>query len=215
VSTGLPNRPIFSSQEWIDRFRANQLLENHQHPYGSKPPGKCSATVITPKPHLAEGHRLRSWLCKPTVEFVKQKHAANTKAEREQILYSTKLTLEQRLAAIPPLTYTPIVLSSALTSLNLSRSKKRSHQTTSRIFGASSRGWLISCTCWKTQAAFRRRKNFRGGIMGWNTSVGSLSKGFDVETRLNTTGGSSRGIGRQGGGRPKALTHQLDSYSEY
>jgi hypothetical protein len=109
VSTGLPNRPNFPSQERIDRFRVNRLLENHQHPYGPKPPGKRSATIITSKPHSAEGHRLRSWLCKPTVEFVKQKRAADAKAEREHILYGTKPTLEQRLAAIPPLTYTPIV----------------------------------------------------------------------------------------------------------
>jgi hypothetical protein len=109
VSTGLPNRPTFPSQERIDRFRANRLLENHQHPYGPKPPGKRSATIITPKPHLAEGHCLRSWLRKPTVEFVKQKCAADAKAECERILYGTKPTLEQRLAAIPPPTYTPIV----------------------------------------------------------------------------------------------------------
>jgi hypothetical protein len=92
----------------------NQLLENHQHPYDPKPPGKCSATVITPKPHLAEGHRLRSWLRKLTVKFIKQKHTADAKAERKRILYSTKLTLEQRLAAIPPPTYTPIILKPVL-----------------------------------------------------------------------------------------------------
>jgi hypothetical protein len=109
VSTGLPNCSTFPSQEQIDRFRANRLFENHQHPYSSKPPGKRSATVITPKPHSAEGHCLRSWLRKPTIEFVKQKRAADAKAERERILYGTKPTLEQRLAAIPPPTYTPIV----------------------------------------------------------------------------------------------------------
>jgi hypothetical protein len=109
VSTGLPNCPTFPSQERIDRFRANQLLKNHQHPYGLKPLGKRLATVITPKPHSAEGHRLRSWLRKPTIEFVKQKRAADAKAERERILYGTKPTLKQRLAAIPPPTYTPIV----------------------------------------------------------------------------------------------------------
>jgi hypothetical protein len=43
------------------------------------------------------------------VEFVKQKQAAEAKAERERILYGTKPTLEQHLAAIPSLTYTPIV----------------------------------------------------------------------------------------------------------
>jgi hypothetical protein len=105
----LPNCPTFPSQERIDRFRANQLLKNHQHLYGPKPPGKHSATIITSKPHSAEGHHLQSWLCKPTIEFVKQKHAADTKAECKHILYSTKPTLEQCLAAIPPLTYTPIV----------------------------------------------------------------------------------------------------------
>jgi hypothetical protein len=109
VSIGLPNRPTFPSQEWIDYFRVNQLLENHQHLYSPKPPGKRSATIITPKPHSAEGHRLRSWLCKPTVKFVKQKRAADAKAECERILYSTKPTLKQRLAAIPSSTYTPIV----------------------------------------------------------------------------------------------------------
>jgi hypothetical protein len=77
VLTGLLNRPTFPSQEWIDRFRANQLLENHQHPYGPKLPGKHSATVITPKPHLAEGHCIQSWLRKPMVEFVKQKLSWN------------------------------------------------------------------------------------------------------------------------------------------
>jgi hypothetical protein len=43
------------------------------------------------------------------VEFVKQKRAANAKAEHERIFYSTKPTFEQRLAAIPSPTYTPIV----------------------------------------------------------------------------------------------------------
>jgi hypothetical protein len=119
VSTGLPNCPTFLSQERIDRFRANQLLENHQHPYGPKPPGKRSATVITPKPHLAEGHCLRSWLCKPTIEFIKQKHTTDTKAECERILYSTKPTLKQRLAAILPSIYTPII--SKLVLLNFEK----------------------------------------------------------------------------------------------
>jgi hypothetical protein len=109
VSTGLLNCLTFPSQERIDRFRANQLLENHQHPYGPKPLGKHSAIVITPKPHSAEGHCLRSWLCKPTVKFVKQKRAADAKAECERILYSTKPTLEQHLVAIPSPTYTPII----------------------------------------------------------------------------------------------------------
>jgi hypothetical protein len=109
VSTGLPNCLTFPSQEWINYFRANQLLENHQHLYGPKPPGKRLATVITPKPHSAKGHHLRSWLRKLTVEFVKQKQAADAKAECERIFYGTKPTLKQRLAAIPSPTYTPIV----------------------------------------------------------------------------------------------------------
>jgi hypothetical protein len=109
VSTGLPNHPTFPSQERIDRFRANQLLKNYQHPYSLKPLGKRSATVITSKPHSAEGHHLRSWLCKPTVKFVKQKCAADAKAERKRILYSIKPILKQCLAAIPSPTYTPVV----------------------------------------------------------------------------------------------------------
>jgi hypothetical protein len=44
------------------------------------------------------------------VKFVKHKCAADAKAEHECILYGTKPTLEQCLAAISPLTYTPIVL---------------------------------------------------------------------------------------------------------
>jgi hypothetical protein len=119
VSIGLSNCPTFPFQKQIDCIRANQLLENHQHPYSSKLPGKHSATIITPKPHLAEGHCLQSWLCKLMVKFVKQKHAANTKAECECILYSTNPTLEQRLAAIPFLTYTSII--SKLVLLNFEK----------------------------------------------------------------------------------------------
>jgi hypothetical protein len=43
------------------------------------------------------------------VKFVKQKHAADTKAECEHIYYNTKPTLKQHLAAILPPTYTPII----------------------------------------------------------------------------------------------------------
>jgi hypothetical protein len=53
------------------------------------------------------------------VKFVKQKHAANTKAECERILYSTNPTLKQRLAAISFLTYTSII--SKLVLLNFEK----------------------------------------------------------------------------------------------
>jgi hypothetical protein len=117
VSTGLPNHLTFLSQEWINCFRVNQLLKNHQHLYSPKLLGKCLATVIIPKPHSAEGHHLQSWLCKPTVKFVKQKRAANAKVEYECILYNIKPTLKQRLAAISPPTYTPIILKLILLNL--------------------------------------------------------------------------------------------------
>jgi hypothetical protein len=53
------------------------------------------------------------------VEFVKQKCAADTKAEVKCILYGTKPTLKQCLAAIPLSTYTPIV--SKLVLLNFEK----------------------------------------------------------------------------------------------
>lgn len=110
VSAGLPDRPAFPSQERIDRFRDLRAQNAHLAPYGPKPPGKRPPPNLAalPKPHSREGHALCHERRKPVIEFAKQRKAAELKAERERILYGTKPTLQQRLAAIPPPTYTSI-----------------------------------------------------------------------------------------------------------
>lgn len=94
MSNGLPDRPRTGPD----------FLSEHIARFGPNPPRRAPI----PKPHSREGHKARSERRRPAVEFERQRRAANLKAERERILYGTKPTLEQRLAAIPPPTYTPI-----------------------------------------------------------------------------------------------------------
>lgn len=104
--SGLPARPDFLPRQIDPRLR-----NTHLEPAGPKPPGKRpppSTGPLSIPVHSREGHRLRSLHRRPQIEFLQQKRAAEKQAERERILYGTKPTLEQRLAAIPPPTYTPI-----------------------------------------------------------------------------------------------------------
>lgn len=107
----LPEPNSFPSQERFDRFRAQRAVNNHCIPYGPKPIGKRAPIDLSKsfRLHSREGHAWRHEQRKPTVKLYIERREAEKKAERERILYGTKPTLEQRLAAIPPSTYTPIV----------------------------------------------------------------------------------------------------------
>ena len=98
MPAGLPDRPLFP------RFSRNQDRSIAEY----IPPPRAPARPKLVKPHSREGHKQRHERRKPLVEFERQRRAAAAKAERERILYGEKPTLAQRLAAIPPPTYTPI-----------------------------------------------------------------------------------------------------------
>lgn len=112
MSTGLPDRPSWTgpSQERIDRFRTNRLQAAHSEPSGPKPPGKKAPSRLNlPVAHSREGHKFRSeFFRKPALDFLRQRRADEKRAERDCILAGPKPTLEQRLAAIPQPTFTPI-----------------------------------------------------------------------------------------------------------
>lgn len=104
----LPDHPStsFPSQERIDRFRRRQAINTHLAPYGPKPYGRqgtVNPAAITRAAEAARNSALRF-----RAEFDQNRRTEAAKAERERILYGSKPTLEQRLAAIPPPTYTPI-----------------------------------------------------------------------------------------------------------
>ena len=116
MSAGLPDRPSLADR--IGNHRERYARDSHQAPVGPKPPGKRSTVVTGIKPHSREGHVWRHQLRAPAVQFALQRKAAKKKAERERILYGSKPTLEQRLAALPPPTHTPIAPKPVLLSFD-------------------------------------------------------------------------------------------------
>ena len=116
MSAGLPDRPSLADR--IGNHRERYARDSHQAPVGPKPPGKRSTVVTGIKPHSREGHAWRHQLRAPAVQFALQRKAAEKKAERERILYGSKPTLEQRLAALPPPTHTPIAPKPVLLSFD-------------------------------------------------------------------------------------------------
>ena len=88
-----------------------RLLDVHLSPAGPKPRGKFAPLNLGPNifTHSREGHRLRSIHRQTQLRVIAERRAEAKRAERERILYGTKPTLEQRLAALPPPVYEPIV----------------------------------------------------------------------------------------------------------
>ena len=85
VSNSLPDRPkpIGPSQGQIDASRARHAVDAHLSPAGPKPPGKRTLGLykpLLPKPHSRAGHKLRSELRRPAVEFERQRRAAAVRA---------------------------------------------------------------------------------------------------------------------------------------
>ena len=104
----LPDRysTSFPSQERIDRFRHRQAINTHLAPYGPKPYG--SQGTVNPAAITRAAETARNSALRFRAEFDQNRRTEAAKAERERILYGSKPTLEQRLAAIPPPTYIPI-----------------------------------------------------------------------------------------------------------
>lgn len=112
MSSGLPNRPSFPSQDRIDRFKTSQLGNSHLFPYGPKPKGKraytAPANLPFPRIHSKEGHAWRSAQRKPLLDRIRQQRAEDEKKCEYESIHGKKPTLADRLAALPPPTYTPI-----------------------------------------------------------------------------------------------------------
>ena len=105
MSSSLPERPSF-----LNRLHEQHKLVNHIAPYGPKPRGKLASYTHIAKQHSREGHRLRSETRQTALRYItEQRQEAHAKR-----FDKPKLTLEQRLAAIPPATYTPIAPKSIL-----------------------------------------------------------------------------------------------------
>ena len=97
MRTGLPNRPSvsFPSQDRIDSFRANRSGNSHLAPYGPKPPGKRPPPSFFGPPPDKDDHNL---LRKIREDRISEQRAVAAK----------KKQLADRIAAVPPPTYTPI-----------------------------------------------------------------------------------------------------------
>ena len=166
MSAGLPNRPSFLPQEQIDRFRARWARDAILEPYGPKPPGRQPRP--TPKRTARECDRLIAEAKNFRADFERQRRAAAAKKERERILYGSKPTLEQRLAAIPPPTYTPIAPKPVL--LNF---EKLTSADLARIFQPKIDATLKRFNVFETLQCFR-------------TSVFVLASGF-IHHRVSIT----------------------------
>ena len=95
VSSGLPDRPATGTD----------FVQDHIARFGAP---KRRAYQIPAKLHSHKGHEFRHELRRDVVNLELQRRQAAKKAERDRILDGPKPTLEQRLAAIPPPTHTPI-----------------------------------------------------------------------------------------------------------
>lgn len=112
MSSGLPKRPSFPSQDQIDRFRTSQLGNSHLFPYGLKPKGKrvytALANLLFPRIHSKEGNAWRSAQRKPLLDWIRQQRAEDKKKRKYESIHGKKPTLADWLAVLPPPIYTPI-----------------------------------------------------------------------------------------------------------
>ena len=104
----LPNRysTSFPSQERIDHFKHRQAINTHLASYDPKLYGRQG--TVNPAAITRAAEAARSSALRFQAEFNQNHRTKAAKAERKQILYGSKPTLEQLLAAIPLPTYIPI-----------------------------------------------------------------------------------------------------------